>query len=315
MKYLAIFAILFTLLLLSSPAFGYTASKFVSEYGEDISEGQKIKVLVKVKGEPESKDPTKRAKEIRYLQSAVLKFCSFAGATNVKSDSWNNEFTAVVTTSLAQVLEERSDVISVQVIELSLKLGGESSLPNSFQVLDRRNTGLMEYTIPYDLPSGKITDVNVICDGSEVYLLLDNSESTNLTITIPKKMINTIRHDEVDFFIVVNNEETEFEIIDNNPDKLTLQFDIPFVNAETHMFFDSSARTDNWKKENCPYDRLLVMEKPPKIQIKEGVPIERIICYGDLELIFKATDNSPACVKPSTVQKLLVRDWTILGNP
>ena len=122
MKYLPILASLFALLLLSSPAFGYTPSKFVSDYGQDLSEGQKINVLVKVKGEPESKDPTKRAKEIRYLQSAVLKFCSFAGATNVKSDSWNNEFTAVVTTSLAQVLEERSDVISVQVIVALVQL-------------------------------------------------------------------------------------------------------------------------------------------------------------------------------------------------
>ena len=117
MKYLVIFAMLFGVLLFSSPAFGYTASKFVSDYGEDLSEGQKVNVLVTVKGEPESKDPTKRAKEIRYLQSAVLKFCSFAGATNVKSDSWKNEFTAIVTTSLAKVLEDRNDVISVKVIE------------------------------------------------------------------------------------------------------------------------------------------------------------------------------------------------------
>ncbi len=119
MQYLVILAIICGFLLLFNPAFGYTASKFVSDYGGDLSEGQKIKVLVKVKGEPESEDPPKRAKEIRYLQSAVLKFCNFAGATNVKSDSWNNEFTAIVTTSLAQVLEERRDVISVQVIETS----------------------------------------------------------------------------------------------------------------------------------------------------------------------------------------------------
>ena len=119
MRCLWIFPILFGFLLISSPAFGYTASKFVADYGYELSDGQKIKVLVKVKGEPESEDPAKRAKEIRYLQSAVLKFCNFAGATNVKSDSWNNEFTAIVTTSLAQVLEERSDVISVQVIETS----------------------------------------------------------------------------------------------------------------------------------------------------------------------------------------------------
>jgi len=96
MKYLSIFAILFGFLLVSSPAFGYTASKFVADYGYELSDGQKIKVLVKVKGEPESEDPVKRAKEIRFLQSAVLKFCNFAGATNVKSDTWNNEFTAIV---------------------------------------------------------------------------------------------------------------------------------------------------------------------------------------------------------------------------
>jgi len=191
----------------------------------------------------------------------------------------------------------------------------ETPLPDTFQVLDRRNTGLMEYNIPYDLSSGTIKDVNVICNGAEVYLLLDNSDETQLTITIPIKMINSFRDDFIDIFVVVNNHETEFEIISINSDNLTLQFDIPFVKAETYVFFDGSARTSSWVKENCQYDRLLVMEKPPKLQIREGVPVERITCYGDLKLIFKVTDNSPACVKPLTVQKLLVRGWTILGNP
>ncbi len=156
MKYLLIFAMLFGFLLISSPAFGYTASKFVSDYGEDLSTGQKIKVLVKVKGEPESENPAKRAKEIRYLQSAVLKFCNFAGATNVKSDSWNNEFTAIVTKSLAQVLEERSDVISVKVIE-------SSSVPDWIQnILEWHKQGLIsdqEYqnSIEYLVKMGIIT--------------------------------------------------------------------------------------------------------------------------------------------------------------
>ena len=117
MKNLWITVIVLVFLLFTSQAFGYTASKFVSDYGDQLSEGQKIKVLVKVKGEPESLNPAIRAKEVRYLQSAVLKFINFAGATNVKSDTWNNEFTAIVTASLAKVLEKRSDVISVQIIE------------------------------------------------------------------------------------------------------------------------------------------------------------------------------------------------------
>ena len=157
MLYLSIFAILFGFLLISSPAFGYTASKFVSDYGEDLSIGQKIKVLVKVKGEPESENPAKRAKEIRYLQSAVLKFCNFAGATNVKSDSWNNEFTAIVTKSLAKVLEERSDVISVKVIE-------SSPVPDWIQnILEWHKQGLIsdqEYQnfIEYLFETGIITE-------------------------------------------------------------------------------------------------------------------------------------------------------------
>ncbi len=157
MKYLSIFAILFGFLLISSPAFGYTASKFVSDYGEDLSIGQKIKVLVKVKGEPESENPAKRAKEIRYLQSAVLKFCNFAGATNVKSDTWNNKFTAIATTSLAKVLDERSDVISVKVIE-------SSPVPDWIQnILEWHKQGLIsdqEYqnSIEYLIETGIITE-------------------------------------------------------------------------------------------------------------------------------------------------------------
>ena len=122
MKYLWIFAVLFGFLLFTSPAFGITASKFVADHGNDLSKGQQIKVLVKVKGELESDDPAKRAKEIRYFQSAVLKFCSFAGAVNVKSHTWKNEFTAEVTTSLAEVLDQRNDVISIHMFKTLIQL-------------------------------------------------------------------------------------------------------------------------------------------------------------------------------------------------
>jgi len=35
---------------------------------------------------------------------------------------------------------------------------------------------------------------------------------------------------------------------------------------------------------------------------------------NNFELIFKSSDKSPACVKQSTAQKLLVRGWTALGH-
>ncbi len=111
---IALLAVIF--LLTSNISYALTASEFVSKYKDELAAGEKVEVLVKVKGEPESLDPLKRAKEIRYLQSGVLKFIIFAGAINVKSDNWNNEFTAQVTTSLAKAIEERGDVLSVTVI-------------------------------------------------------------------------------------------------------------------------------------------------------------------------------------------------------
>lgn len=53
----------------------------------------------------------------------------------------------------------------------------------------------------------------------------------------------------------------------------------------------------------------------PLKQTSSGINPENVVCKEGLELIFKATDHSPACVKQSTAQKLLERGWTILGNP
>ena len=47
----------------------------------------------------------------------------------------------------------------------------------------------------------------------------------------------------------------------------------------------------------------------PLKAFKSGVTIENIICKEGFDLIEKKTDNSPACVKPQTAQKLVERGW------
>jgi len=47
----------------------------------------------------------------------------------------------------------------------------------------------------------------------------------------------------------------------------------------------------------------------PHKQVSSGINPQDVICSEGLELIFKSTDNSPACVKPSTAEKLLQRGW------
>jgi len=100
------------------PDSGLTASTFESKYGDLIAkDGRKVTVLVKVVGDAESTEQNKREKEIRYLQTSVLKFVVFAGGINVVSDTLKNEFRAQVHPDLVELLEQRDDVISVTFID------------------------------------------------------------------------------------------------------------------------------------------------------------------------------------------------------
>jgi len=117
MQYQVILAIICGFSLLYNPAFGTTASEFVAKYQNQFSEGEKVKVLVKVKGTPTYDDPLKRAKEIRYYQSGVLKFIHFAGAINVISNTQDNQFTAIITSTLAEKIATRADVVSVTILD------------------------------------------------------------------------------------------------------------------------------------------------------------------------------------------------------
>ena len=47
----------------------------------------------------------------------------------------------------------------------------------------------------------------------------------------------------------------------------------------------------------------------PLKQMQSGMSAESVVCKDGLELIFKASDGSAACVMPSSVSKLIERGW------
>ncbi len=68
------------------------------------------------------------------------------------------------------------------------------------------------------------------------------------------------------------------------------------------------------EKEKCLEKRLdLAAENgkfmSPKMQISCEVPKHNVQCNLGLQLIFKSSDNSPACVKTETTEKLIERGW------
>ncbi len=52
----------------------------------------------------------------------------------------------------------------------------------------------------------------------------------------------------------------------------------------------------------------------PLKQFQSGISLQHIECRNGLELIFKSSDGSPACVKPDTKIKLVERGWGIIPN-
>ena len=87
--------------------------------------------------------------------------------------------------------------------------------------------------------------------------------------------------------------------------------DFPEIIAEKEKCLvknlDLAAENVNLSAENQKF-------MSPKMQIFCEVPLDMLQCNIGLQLIFKSTDNSPACVKSSTVQKLVERGWGIASD-
>ena len=59
----------------------------------------------------------------------------------------------------------------------------------------------------------------------------------------------------------------------------------------------------------CYYNELLLGAADALKQFESGIPAKDVVCNQSLELIFKAEDGSPACVKPDTATKLVEQGW------
>lgn len=76
-------------------------------------------------------------------------------------------------------------------------------------------------------------------------------------------------------------------------------------NSDSRVLFrdDPISNKTTWK------DILKVNQAENESDSLRSVILSSVICSEDSELIFKSNIGSPACVKPSSVQKLIERGW------
>jgi len=108
----------------------FTASTFFDKYRDLLQKGgARVSVLIKVAGDIENTDPVKRAKEIRNMQSSVLKFLSFSNGINILSNPQKNEITGQIHPQWIEILEERTDVLSVTILD-QFELSKDGVIPS-----------------------------------------------------------------------------------------------------------------------------------------------------------------------------------------
>jgi hypothetical protein len=171
-----------------------------------------------------------------------------------------------------------------------------------------------EFFIPYKISNAKLESMIIDCKSLAllVYLNGDNAYG-EFTINIPRKLIDTQKLSEDrndDFIILVNEVEADYQEISDS-DFRTLEITLPpssniiEIIASNVGQFPEPIPCGVTDSEDSPYYRIL----SPLKQIKSGIKVENVTCQNNLQLIFKATNGYPACVKASSVSKLLARGW------
>jgi len=111
---------------------------------------------------------------------------------------------------------------------------------------------------------------------------------------------------------VTNQGSKDISVIDGKSKEIieTIQVAEPFeiaINSQTNkvytMYTNSKLSVVTFNPEILP------VSSSPLKQISSGVDPTSVFCKDGFKLIFKAVDNSPACVKPTTAEKLIQRGW------
>ena len=85
----------------------------------------------------------------------------------------------------------------------------------------------------------------------------------------------------------------------------SLQFNVTMVMITLISIFTLSITENYQNAEAVSYF------PPPLKQIEDGISPSKITCVEGLELVLKQSTGQPACIKPSSVSKLIERGWAI----
>lgn len=164
------------------------------------------------------------------------------------------------------------------------------------------NEKQVRYNVFYNVTNASISNVQLNCDSSSLSFSIMPDDEGVLHLDIPKGLLGGI------FMVQVNGQEWVDVSLDGNV--LTINF--PAYEAAVkvlgtyHLYEEENDGVCDMIHDP-PYSYVL----SPLEQSKSGVSSDEIQCKENMVLLQKH-NGSPACVKESTMNKLIKRGWTNL---
>ncbi|MBS3921684.1 MAG: hypothetical protein KGZ37_00875 [Nitrosarchaeum sp.] len=163
----------------------------------------------------------------------------------------------------------------------------------------------------YEIVNGQ---VNALCLDKnalaiEIFIIPDGEGI--LTLTIPRNSIDIRNQDCTDKEFIITGDKQNLKFNELNATHDLRKLEIFFSEQELNEYFVITTDVMTGKPYKLGYDCLEKSEEQSlKKQIINGISSNDVICRDGLELIFKSSNGSPACVKPNSKIKLIEYGWT-----
>lgn len=171
--------------------------------------------------------------------------------------------------------------------------------------------------LKYEIKNGTVNSICRDIKGASLIVSINAVSNGTITLEIPRKIMNPVSSNCKDeqFFVLMNEEEISQDrknTFGMGPYSETKSMYsriliFPFTIESSSIEIIEAVVPEALQFQKTCQQKLSAI--PPRQQIADGVSPENIICKNGLELIFKSRDNSPACVKPETADKLVQRGW------
>lgn len=151
-----------------------------------------------------------------------------------------------------------------------------------------------------------LTQVNSLNNGTLEILIPRNYPYTNGFGEGHGKSFTVSNHNEPQKNYEVKLEETNCFFEYSIPFTGDQRLELSFVSITVATPFHGDEVTTNCINET-------IYLPPPTKQFKSGIAVGDIKCKENYQKIFKIKNGYPACVKPSSISKLMARGWTDWG--